>query len=118
MSRLVTARLAVLVASMRAGGARVGVGDLLTAHRALAAVDASDRTESRLALQAAPCNRHGDLDVFSAAFDATLGEAPKEGREPVELPEAATLVLPRVGLPPAPGDGWTPPQDEAPVPAA
>ena len=51
MSSVVTARLAVLVASMRAGGARVGVGDLLTAHRALAAVDASSRHESFLALR-------------------------------------------------------------------
>ena len=118
MSSFVTARLAVLVASMRAGGARVGVGDLLTAHRALAAVDASSRGESFLALRATLCKRHSDLDVFLAAFDATFGDPSTEGREPVELPEGATLVLPRVGVPPAPGDHGQPPPDVAPVPSA
>src|SRR5439155_19288220 len=118
MSSFVTARLAVLVASMRAGGARVGVGDLLTAHRAMAAVDASDRDEARLALQAALCKRHADLDVFDAAFDATFGAPASEAREPVELPDAATLVVPRVGVPAAPGDHGPPPAEQAPVPAA
>src|SRR4051812_18297289 len=119
MSSFVTAKLALLVASMRAGGARVGIGDLLTAHRALAAVDASDREESYLALRAALCKQRSDLEVFIAAFDATFGEAAAEaGREPVELPEAATLVVPRVGVPPAPGDHGRPPAEQAPVPAA
>ena len=118
MSSFVTARLAVLVASMRAGGARVGVGDLITAHRALAAVDAADPTAARLALRAALCKQRSDLDVFIAAFDATFGEAEEERPAPVELPEAATLVLPRVGVPPAPGDSGGPPPEEAPVPAA
>jgi uncharacterized protein len=116
MSSFVTARLAVLVASMRAGGARVGVGDLITAHRALATVDTSDREEAKLALRAALCKQRSDLDVFVAAFDATFGEAQQERPAPVELPEAATLVLPRVGVPP--GDAGGPPVDEAPVPAA
>jgi uncharacterized protein with von Willebrand factor type A (vWA) domain len=118
MSSVVTARLALLVASMRAGGVRVGVGDLLTAHRALAAVDASDREEAHLALRAALCKRHADLDVFIAAFDATFGEGPEGKREPVELPDAATLVVPRVGVPPAPGEHGPPPAEQAPVPAA
>jgi uncharacterized protein len=118
MSSFVTARLALLVASMRAGGARVGVGDLLTAHRALAAVDASDREEARLALRTALCASRADLDVFGAAFDATFGTADEREQEPVELPEAATLVLPRVGVPAAPGDAGQPPTDVAPVPAA
>src|SRR3954464_15786793 len=118
MSSFVTARLAVLVGSMRAGGARVGVGDLLTAHRALGAVDASSREESFLALRTALCKQRSDLDVFGAAFDATFGTADEERRDPVELPEAATLVVPRVGVPPAPGDHGQPPTDAAPVPAA
>jgi uncharacterized protein with von Willebrand factor type A (vWA) domain len=120
MSRAVTARLALLVASMRAGGARLGVGDLMTAHRALAAVDPSSRAASYLALRAALCKRHADLEVFDAAFDATFGvPAAERVREPVELPDAATLVVPRVGVPPPPGDrGGPPPLDEAPVPAA
>src|SRR3954451_18632355 len=119
MSSFVTARLAVLVASMRAGGARVGVGDLLAAHRALAAVDASSRDESFLALRAALCKRHSDLEVFIAAFDATFGATPDPAREPVELPEAAKLVVPRIAVPPSPGDMGPPPMSpDAPVPSA
>jgi hypothetical protein len=49
----VTASLSRLAALMRAGGAHVGVGDLLAAHRALAAVDASRREEAFNALRAA-----------------------------------------------------------------
>src|SRR3954454_22078426 len=97
----VTARLALLVGAMRAGGARLGVGDLLRAHRALAAVDASSRADSYLALRAALCSRHADLEVFDAAFEAVFGTADRGARtaEP-ELPEAARLVLPRVAVPP------------------
>jgi uncharacterized protein with von Willebrand factor type A (vWA) domain len=113
----VTVRLAALVASMRAGGARLGVGDLLTAHRALNAVDPADRGESRLALRAALCKSHGDLEVFDAAFIALFGE-PETRRDAVELPEAASLVVPRVGVPPPPGDHGPAPADGAPVPAA
>src|SRR4051794_1397511 len=119
MSRgpIVTARLAALVASMRAGGVRLGMGDLLTAHRALAAVDASKRDESYLALRAALCKSEADRDPFDAAFIALFGEETTI-REPVELPEAASLVVPRVAVPPAPGHHGPPPEDEAPVPAA
>jgi uncharacterized protein len=118
MSSPVTARLALLAASMRAGGARLGLGDVITAHRALAAVDASSRDQSFLALRTALCKRHSDLELFMAAFDATFGEPAESRREPVELPEAAKLVVPRVGVPPAPGDHGPPPPMDAPVPAA
>jgi uncharacterized protein with von Willebrand factor type A (vWA) domain len=120
MSRggVVTARLAVLVASMRAGGVRLGVGDLITAHRALAAVDPSSRRDSYLALRSALCKRRADAEVFEAAFDATFGAPVEPVREPVELPEAAKLVVPRVGVPPAHGDAGPPPAMDAPVPAA
>jgi uncharacterized protein with von Willebrand factor type A (vWA) domain len=116
----VTARLAILVAAMRAGGVRLGVGDLVTAHRALAAVDPASRADSHLALRAVLCKRHADLEVFEAAFEATFGPPPVEpAREPVELPDAATLVLPRVGVPLPSGDaGGQPPPDQVPVPAA
>jgi uncharacterized protein with von Willebrand factor type A (vWA) domain len=116
MSSPVTARLALLVASMRVGGARLGVGDLLTAHRALAAVDASSREESRLALRSALCKRHADLELFEVAFDGTF-PAPAPAEAPA-LDEAGRLVLPRIGVPPSPGDVGQPPADEAPVPAA
>src|SRR3954452_23310005 len=119
MSRgpIVTARLAALVASMRAGGVRLGVGDLIAGHRALAAVDASSRTDSYFALRAALCKRHEDLEPFDAAFIALFGEV-EALQPPVELPEAASLVVPRVAVPPAPGNHGPPPPDEAPVPAA
>ena len=38
---------------MRAAGAHVGLGELLAAHRALAAVDAASREDAYLALRAA-----------------------------------------------------------------
>src|SRR4051795_3969109 len=118
-SGAVTARLAVLVASMRAGGARVGIGDLLTAHRALAAVDSASRPDARLALRAALCKRHDDLELFEAAFEATFGASAEARPEPVELPEAAKLVVPRIAVPPSPGDMGPPPTTaDAPVPAA
>ena len=118
---VVTARLALLVASMRAGGARLGVGDLLAAHRALNAVDASSPADSYLALRASLCSRHADLEVFDAAFDATFGALPRTTRPPVELPEAARLVVPRVGIPPAAAPGAEAPpagEEVEPVPAA
>src|SRR4051812_14482654 len=118
---VVTARLALLVASMRAGGARVGIGDLIGAHRALAAVDASSRTDAYLALRAALCTRHADLELFDAAFEGVFGTADGGPRTAgVELPEAAGLVLPRMAVPPsvAPRVGDAPPPDQTPVPAA
>jgi uncharacterized protein len=99
-----TGRLALLVASMRAGGARVGVDELLTAHRALKAVDPSDREEAYLALRSALCSRRDDLAVYEAAFAATFGRHP--GEEAPERPEivdqlldSAAPVLPRAGIP-------------------
>jgi uncharacterized protein with von Willebrand factor type A (vWA) domain len=119
MSSAVTARLALLAASMRAGGARLGLGDVITAHRALAAVDASSRADSFLALRAALCKRHGDLELFDAAFDSVFGTAAEPAREPVELPDAAKLVVPRIGVPAAPGDTGPPPLvEDMPVPSA
>src|SRR4051794_25236414 len=119
MSSPVTARLALLAASMRAGGARVGLGDVITAHRALAAVDSASRPEARLALRAALCKRHADLELFDAAFESVFGAELPEAREAVELPDAAKLVVPRIGVPAAPGDMGPPPMvEETPVPSA
>jgi uncharacterized protein with von Willebrand factor type A (vWA) domain len=61
-------RLALLVASMRAGGARVRAGDLLAAHRALSSVDPADGTSVYSALRASLCTRRGDLPLFDVAF--------------------------------------------------
>jgi uncharacterized protein with von Willebrand factor type A (vWA) domain len=117
----VTARLALLVHGMRSGGVRLGVGDLLAAHRALAAVDATSRTDSYLALRSVLCSKHADMEVFDAVFDGVFGRPAARGPRPagVELPDAARLVLPRVAVPPMAGDerGAAPPDSE-PVPAA
>src|SRR3954453_18236427 len=118
---VVTARLALLVAAMRAGGARLGVGDLVGAHRALAAVDPSSRQDAYLALRAALCSRHADLEGFDAGFEAVFGELAVGRRQLAEgeLADAARLVLPRVAVPPEPGaQPGSPPDDAAPVPAA
>jgi uncharacterized protein len=102
-----TGRLALLVASMRAGGARVGIDELLTAHRVLRAVDAADRERAYLALRSALCSRRDDLVVFDAAFAVTFGRRPEDGAERErpeivdDLREAASSALPRLGIPAA-----------------
>jgi uncharacterized protein with von Willebrand factor type A (vWA) domain len=95
-----TGRLVLLAASMRAAGARVGVDELLSAHRALAAVDASDRDAAYFALRATLCARRPDLEAFDAAF-AELFALPDALRPepPAALDEVASLVLPRVAVP-------------------
>jgi uncharacterized protein with von Willebrand factor type A (vWA) domain len=102
-----TGRLALLVASMRAGGARVGIDELLTAHRVLRAVDAADRERAYLALRSALCSRRDDLVVFEAAFAATFGRRPEDDAERErpqvvdDVREAASPALPRLGIPAA-----------------
>jgi uncharacterized protein with von Willebrand factor type A (vWA) domain len=96
----VTGRLVLLVASMRAAGARVGVDELLSAHRALGAIDASDRDAAYFALRATLCSRHSDLPAFDAAF-AELFAAPRvpPPGPPPGLDEVTSLVLPRAAVP-------------------
>jgi len=116
----VSERLAALGAAMRSGGARVGVGEVLTAHRALAGVDASSRGESERALRAALCSRREDLPVFAQAFADCFG--PDAGAPP---PPAGPDETMRLALPHAPGGGRggedAPPESPFapdPVPAA
>ena len=95
-----TGRLVVLAASMRAAGARVGVDGLLSAHRALGAVDASDRDAAYFALRATMCSRRSDLAAFDAAFaELFTAPAPPPSEPPPALDEVASLVLPRVAVP-------------------
>ena len=85
-----TGRLTLLVASMRAGGARVGIGELLAAHRALAAIDPSDRSTAYFALRASLCSRRDDLAAFDAAFAEWFSAPPPEGPEaPAALDDVA-----------------------------
>jgi hypothetical protein len=95
----VTARLALLGASLRAGGVRVGIGELLAAHRALAAVDPASPAESYYALRATLCSRFEDLEVFDAVFHESFGHGAPV-RQPPALDEAGELVLPRTAVPP------------------
>jgi uncharacterized protein with von Willebrand factor type A (vWA) domain len=101
---------------MRTRGARVGLAELLTAHRALAAIDASSREEARLALRAALCSGKRDLGRFDEAFEAVFGGAVARTEPLTELGEIERAVLPRAGFP---GAGPARAVDEpTPVPAA
>ena len=94
-----TGRLALLAASMRAAGARVGVDELLGAHRALAAVDPADRSAAYFALRATLCSRHDDFAAFDAAFAELFAPPPRRAPELPEELEPAALALPRVAVP-------------------
>jgi hypothetical protein len=100
-------RLGMLAASLRAGGVRVGVGELLAAHRALAAVDPSSRRDAYNALRTVLCSRHTDYEVFDAAFvecfGAPLSHLDPAGAQHPELGEIATIALPRAPAPPPGG---------------
>ncbi len=64
---------------MRAGGARVGVGELLAAHRALAAVDPSSREDAYFALRAALCSTRAELALFAEAFASVFADRGARG---------------------------------------
>ena len=70
--RRLSARIAALAASMRAARVRVGLGEVLTAHRALAAVDPTDRAQAHDALRAALCSSREDYPIFDEAFAAAF----------------------------------------------
>ncbi len=116
----VTDQLAALAASLRAQGSRVGIGELLTAHRALEAVDCTSREDARLALRAVLCSERGDLIKFERAFYDVFGDARVPlGASPFdELEGMPRQVLPHAGIPAA---APAPPQadvDPTAVPAA
>jgi uncharacterized protein with von Willebrand factor type A (vWA) domain len=80
--------------AMRAGGARVGTGEVEAAARALAVVGAS-RTDSYLALRAVMCSRREDLAVFDEAFATVFGarSVPLTSAPP-PIPPGVELALP------------------------
>jgi uncharacterized protein with von Willebrand factor type A (vWA) domain len=101
-------RVQELAATLRELGVRVGVGEVLAAHRALAAVDAGSRQEAFHALRATLCSSRADHAAFAVAFAAVFGsgEAPS-GPDPFEaLGAIERAALPRVAAPAA---------DEAPA---
>ncbi|MEA2299428.1 MAG: uncharacterized protein QOF77_2364 [Solirubrobacteraceae bacterium] len=107
-----TARLDALVGRLRAAGVRVGTGELVRAHQALAAVDPADPRDARSALRATFCSRREDLAPFEAAISAWLDEA--RPLPPPALPPGAEFLLPRVAVPGAAGPSG-PAQTEATV---
>ena len=110
-----SSRVAALAAEMRAHGARVGLGEVLSAQRALAAVDASSRAESYFALRAALCSTRAELTAFAGAFAAVFGS--DEAANPLdELGEIAKQALPRVAVPPSGDEAQA--ADLTPAPAA
>jgi len=112
--------LGALGAALRVQGSRVGVGELLAAHRALEAVDCCSREESRLALRAVLCSDRGDLSRFELAFAAVFGsgQVADDGNPLEELGTIARQALPRAAIPgsaaPAPGAA----EESTAVPAA
>jgi uncharacterized protein len=93
----VTARLQSLAAELRARGVRAGVGELIAAHRALAAVDAGSREQAFHAMRATLCSSHADHEAFALAFAAVFGAEETPARQP--LGEIEREALPRVALP-------------------
>jgi uncharacterized protein len=116
----VTGQLAALATGLREQGSRVGMGELLTAHVALSAVDCTSREDARLALRAVLCSERGDLVKFDRAFLAVFGEGQVPlGASPFdELEGIPQEALPHAGIPataPSPPDTEA---DPTPVPAA
>jgi hypothetical protein len=110
-------RVSALAAVMRAGGARVGVGELLAAHRALAAVDASDRMDAYVALRTTLCSTRAELLLFAQAFATVFATAPQE--DPLAaLGEIEKAALPRVGVPQTGAAEIEQDLSDDPVPAA
>jgi uncharacterized protein with von Willebrand factor type A (vWA) domain len=102
-SGAVLERLTTLAALLRAGGVRVGTGELEAGARALRAIDASQRGDVYLGLRAVMCSKHTDYPVFDSAFSAVFGEPGDEAADRAVLPPGADLVLPRVAAPPPDG---------------
>ena len=111
-------RLALLVASMRAGGARVRARDVVAAHRALSAVDPTNGAGAYSALRASLCTRRGDLPLFDAAFHEWFASAAASDveqlmeRDFASLTEAerraASELMPRPAGPDARRTGFPP----------
>jgi uncharacterized protein len=116
VSEAVTTRLSDLAAYMRAGGAAVGVGELLAAHRALDVVDPSSRRDAFFALRTVMCSTRADFNIFAEAFALVFASA-EDSTDPLEqLGKIERSVLPRMGIP-TEAEG-TPELVDMPVPAA
>jgi len=94
-----TTKLSLLATSMRAAGVKVGVAEIIRAHRALAAVDPADRSAAYFALRATLCSRRDDFVAFAAAFAELFAPSVVEAPALPEELEPASLVLPRMAVP-------------------
>lgn len=92
--------LSRLARELRGRGVPAGVGPLLGAHRALAAVDASMPRSAYLALRAALCASRHELLAFDEAYAACFSSpgTPAPGRPP-GMDSAMSAGLPRFGVP-------------------
>ncbi len=115
MSDAVVPALSALAAELRAQGVRVGVGELLMAHRALAAVNPASREDARLALRTVLCSDHADLERFERAFRLVFGQEPSPLHELGEIERAA---LPQAAVPAEGDHPRTGAAEHDPVPAA
>jgi uncharacterized protein len=116
----VSDQLAALARALRIQGSRVGIGELLSAHQALDAVDSASREDARLALRAVLCSERGDLIKFERAFLDVFGS----GRVPLgaspfdELEGVPRDVLPHAGIPSTAPQTTDAEADPTAVPAA
>ena len=111
------ARVSDLAAYLRLAGAAVGVGELLAAHRALAAVDPSSRAETFFALRAALCSSRADFRIFAEAFAAVFAVAERLDDPLEQLGRIERAALPRMGIP-MESEQAPPELVDVPVPAA
>jgi len=112
-------RLGELARALRVRGARVGVGEVLSATRCLEAVDPACREDVRLALRTVLCSQRADLPRFDEAFLAVFGDGRPDGFPDSPLSELGAIekaALPRGGMA-DPGEDKPQPGAE-PVPAA
>jgi uncharacterized protein with von Willebrand factor type A (vWA) domain len=105
--------LGELVGKLRTAGSRIGIGELLSAHHAVAAVELEDL---RLALRAVLCSSRADLEPFDEAFEQVFGAGRLVQSPPSELGMIERAALPRAGIPSAPPS--LVPELPYPVPAA
>jgi uncharacterized protein with von Willebrand factor type A (vWA) domain len=110
----VSESLIALARVLRAGGTRVGVGELLSAYRAVDAVDPLSREDVRLALRATLCSSHADLERFDEAFETVFGAGALV--DPLsDLGAIERAALPRAAIP---GDDHSEPPSQAEEPDA
>jgi uncharacterized protein with von Willebrand factor type A (vWA) domain len=107
--------VSVLASGMRASGSRVGVGEVLAAHRALSAVPPA---AARDALRATLCASRKDLAAFDGAWAALMAGALPDDDVLADLLETARAALPRVAVPASASFAAEAIADGDPLPAA